>query len=120
LAFINITIIEIKNFKNNLNIYYYSEKMATKKDIIIKKFLQYEKDVKEIIDTSIIPSLEDIDVLDLLLYTNLYFNNEQDKRKTIIHLIDMQGIDITQEQFDKAMPMTIDLIEWLLKFQKEN
>jgi len=94
--------------------------MATKKDIIIKKFLQYEKDVKEIIDTSIIPSLEDIDVLDLLLYINLHFNNEQDKRKTIIYLIDMQGIDITQEQFDKAMPMTIDLIEWLLKFQKEN
>ena len=47
--------------------------MATKRDIIIKKFLQYEKDVKEIIDTSIIPSLEDIDVLDLLLYINLYF-----------------------------------------------
>ena len=94
--------------------------MATKKDKIIKKFLQYEKDVKEIIDTSIIPSLEDIDVLDLLLYINLYFNNEHDKRKTIIYLIDMQGIDITQEQFDKAMPMTIDLIEWLLKFQKEN
>ena len=42
------------------------------------------------------------------------------KRKTIIYLIDMQGIDITQEQFDKAMPMTIDLIEWLLKFLKEN
>ena len=94
--------------------------MATKKDIIIKKFLQYESEIKKIIDTSIIPSLEDIDVLDLLLYINLYFNNEQDKKKTIIYLIDMQSIDITQEQFDKAMPMTLDLIEWLLKFQKEN
>jgi hypothetical protein len=94
--------------------------MTTKKDIIIKKFLQYESEVKKIIDASIIPSLEDIDVLDLLLYINLYFNNEQDKKKTIIYLIDMQGININQEQFNKAMPITLDLIEWLLKFQKEN
>jgi hypothetical protein len=94
--------------------------MATKKDIIIKKFLEYETEIKKIVNTSIIPSLEDIDVLDLLLYINLYFNNEQDKKKTIIYLIDMQGIDINQEQFNKAMPITLDLIEWLLKFQKDN
>ena len=30
--------------------------MTTKKDIIIKKFLQYEKEVKEIIDASILSS----------------------------------------------------------------
>ena len=94
--------------------------MATKKDIIIKKFLEYETEIKKIVNTSIIPSLEDIDVLDLLLYINLYFNNEQDKKKTIIYLIDMQGVDINQEQFNKAMPITLDLIEWVLKFQKDN
>ena len=94
--------------------------MTTKKDIIIKKFLQYEAEIKKIINTSIIPLLEDIDVLDLLLYINLYFNNEQDKQKTIIYLIDMQGLDITQEQLTKAMPTTLDLIDWILKFQKEN
>ena len=94
--------------------------MATKKDIIIKKFLQYETEIKKIVNTSIIPSLEDIDVLDLLLYINLYFNNKQDKKKTILYLIDMQGIDITQKQFNKAIPITLDLIEWLLKFQKDN
>ena len=59
--------------------------MATKKDIIIKKFLQYETEIKNIVSTSIIPSLEDIDVLDLLLYINLYFNNQQDKQKTVIY-----------------------------------
>ena len=94
--------------------------MATKKDIIIKKFLQYETEIKKIVNTSIIPSLEDIDVLDLLLYINLYFNNQQDKQKTVIYLIDMQGLDITNEQLTKAMPITLDLIDWILKFQKEN
>ena len=94
--------------------------MTTKKDIIIKKVLQYETEIKKIVNTSIIPSLEDIDVLDLLLYINLYFNNQQDKQKTVIYLIDMQGLDITNEQLTKAMPITLDLIDWILKFQKEN
>jgi len=94
--------------------------MTTKKDIIIKRFLQYESEIKNIVNTSIIPSLEDIDVLDLLLYINLYFNNQQEKQKTIIYLIDMQGLDITNDQLTKAMPITLDLIDWILKFQKEN
>ena len=94
--------------------------MTTKKDIIIKKFLEYESDIKTIVNTSILPSLEDIDVLDLLLYINLNFNNEQDKQKTIIYLIDMQGLNLTQEQLTQAMPMTLDLIEWILNFQKHN
>ncbi len=94
--------------------------MATKKDIIIKNFLQYETEIKKIINASIIPSLEDIDVLDLLLYINLYFNNQQDKQKTVIYLIDMQGLVITNDQLTKAMPITLDLIDWILKFQKEN
>ena len=81
--------------------------MTTKKDIIIKKLLEYETEIKKIVNRSIIQSLEDIDVLDLLLYINLYFNNEQDEKKT-------------QEQFNKALPITLDLIEWLLKFQKDN
>ena len=68
----------------------------------------------------LIPSFEDIDVLDLLLCINLYFSNEQDKQKTIIYLIDMQGLNLTQEQLTKAMPMTLDLIEWILNFQKHN
>ena len=93
--------------------------MATKKDILIKKFLQYETEIKNIVSTSIIPSL-DIDVLDLILYINLYFNNQQDKQKTVIYLIEMQDIDITHEQLTKAMPITLDLIDWILKFQKEN
>ena len=94
--------------------------MATKKESIIKRFLQYETEIKNIVSTSIIPSLEDIDVLDLLLYINLYFNNQQDKQKTVIYLIDMQGLDITNDQLTNALTITLDLIDWILKFQKEN
>ena len=92
--------------------------MTTKKEIIIKRFLKYEMDIKEIIDASILPSLEDIDVCDLLIYINLYFNNSNDKETTINNLISMQGLDINKEDIAKAMPLTLQLIEWFLIFQK--
>ena len=92
--------------------------MTTKKEIIIKRFLQYEHEIKLLIDASILPSLEDIDVCDLLIFINLYFNNDNDKEKTIYDLISMQGLNINKEDIAKAMPLTLQLIEWLLIFQK--
>ena len=61
--------------------------MTTKKEIIIKRFLQYEHEIKQLIDASILPSLEDIDVCDLLIFINLYFNNDNDKETIIFNLI---------------------------------
>ena len=92
--------------------------MTTKKEIIIKRFLKYEHEIKQIIDASIIPSLVDIDVCDLLIFINLYFNNDNDKETIIYNLISMQGVDINKEDIAKAMPLTLQLIEWLLIFQK--
>ena len=92
--------------------------MTTKKEIIIKKFLQYEHEIKQLIDASILPSLEDIDVCDLLIFINLYFNNDNDKETIIYNLISMQGLNINKEDIAKAMPLTLQLIEWFLIFQK--
>ena len=92
--------------------------MTTKKEIIIKRFLQYEHEIKQLIDASILPSLEDIDVCDLLIFINLYFNNDNDKETIIYNLISMQGLDINKEDILKAMPLTLQLIEWFLIFQK--
>ena len=58
--------------------------MTTKKEIIVKRFLKYEHEIKQLIDASILPSLEDIDVCDLLIFINIYFNNDNDK-ETIIY-----------------------------------
>ena len=92
--------------------------MTTKKEIIVKRFLQYEHEIKQLIDASILPSLEDIDVCDLLIFINLYFNNDNDKETIIFNLISMQGLDINKEDITKAMPLTLQLIEWFLIFQK--
>ena len=66
------------------------------------------------------PSLEDYDILDILLYFNLYFNiGQPNYEQTINDIIEMNDLKINNNDLQKVMPITIDLIEWLIKFQKK-
>ena len=95
--------------------------MTTKKEVLIKKYIEYQNEVKTIIDCSILPSLDDFDILDILLYFNLYFNiGQSNYEKTIYDIIEMNKLDINDTDLKKVMPLTIDLIDWLIKFQKIN
>ncbi len=67
------------------------------------------------------PLLDDFDILDILLYFNLYFNiGQSNYEKTIYDIIEMNKLDINDTDLKKVMPLTIDLIDWLIKFQKIN
>jgi len=95
--------------------------MTTKKEVLIKKYIEYQNEVKKIIDCSISPSLDDFDILDILLYFNLYFNiGQSNYEKTIYEIIEMNNLIINDTDLKKVMPLTIDLIDWLIKFQKIN
>ena len=95
--------------------------MTTKKQILIKKYIEYQNEVKQIINCNILPSLEDFDILDILLYFNLYFNvGQPNYEKTINDIIEMNNLKINENDLQKVMTLTIDLIEWLIKFQKIN
>ena len=95
--------------------------MTTKKEVLIKKYIEYQNEVKNIIDCSILPSLDDFDILDILLYFNLYFNiGQTNYEKTIYDIIEMNNLIINDTDLKKVMPLTIDLIDWLIKFQKIN
>ena len=55
--------------------------MTTKKEVLIKKYIAYQHQVKQITICNILPSLEDYAILDVLLYFNLYFNIGQPYKK---------------------------------------
>ena len=77
--------------------------------------------LKKIINCNILPSLEDFDILDILLYFNLYFNiGQTNYENTINNIIEMNNLKIDNNDLQKVMPLTIDLIDWLIKFQKIN
>ena len=95
--------------------------MTTKKEVLIKKYIDYQNEVKKIIKCNILPSLEDFDILDILLYFNLYFNiGQTNYENTINNIIEMNNLKIDNNDLQKVMPLTIDLIDWLIKFQKLN
>ena len=71
--------------------------MTTKKEVLIKKYMDYQNQVKQIIDCNILPSLEDFDILDILLYFNLYFNiGQPDYIKVIDDIIDLNKLNINE------------------------
>ncbi len=39
--------------------------MTTKKEVLIKKYIEHQNEVEKIIDCSILPSLDDFDILDI-------------------------------------------------------
>ena len=95
--------------------------MTTKKEVLIKKYIAYQYQVKQITNCNILPSLEDYDILDVLLYFNLYFNiGQPDKEKTIRNIIELNNFDIKEDDIQKVLPLTIELIEWLIAFQRTN
>ena len=95
--------------------------MTTKKEVLINNYIDYQNEVKKIINCNILPSLEDFDILDILLYFNLYFNIGQwNYEKANYEIIEMNKLDINDTDLKKVMPLTIDLIDWLIKFQKIN
>jgi hypothetical protein len=95
--------------------------MTTKKEVLIKKYIDYQNQVKQIINITILPSLQDSDILDIFLYFNLYFNiGQPNYENTINNIIEMNNLKIDNNDLQKVMPLTIDLIDWLIKFQKIN
>ena len=83
--------------------------------------MDYQFQVKQIIECKILPSLEDYDILDVLLYFNLYFNlGQTNHEKTIRDIIELNNLVIDEDDIQKVIPITLKLIEWLIAFQKIN
>ena len=93
--------------------------MTTRKEILIKKYLEFQENlINTGFNSKVFPSLEDIDIVDLLLMFNLCFAYCSDYKPTIQALASSYGITITEEELEKGMPHINDYINWLKEFQK--
>ena len=93
--------------------------MSNRKEILIKKYAELISNISSVgFSPDVFPSLEDVDVVDLLLLFNYYFACTEDYEPKIRVLADSQNIIITEEQYEKGMPIIINYINWLKLFQK--
>jgi acyl carrier protein len=76
-----------------------SPKVETRKDKIIKKYLEIQNEIKTITDKTILPHLDSFDIVDLILYID-YIISSSDLRETALTLIKQNKIELTEEEIE--------------------
>ena len=93
--------------------------MSNRKEVLIKKYAELISNLSSVgFSPALFPSLDDLDVVDLLLLFNYYFSATDDYEPKIRELAQIQGIAITEEEYQKGLPIIINYINWLKLFQK--
>ena len=90
----------------------------TRKEIIIDKYLEFQNNIKQIVDVDIFPTLEDLDVVDLLLFFNMTFGYTTEYESIINDLISFNGVKIQPEQLAQVVPVITTFIDEFKLLQK--
>ena len=90
--------------------------MTTRKELIVEKYLLLETELKQYVTDDIFPSLDTIDVADLVYYITLIFlgvtTDEQYKIK-IRELLITNGIKISDTNIGIIIPLIQSFVEWM-------
>ena len=90
--------------------------MTTRKELIVEKYLFLETELKKYVTDDIFPSLDCIDVADLVYYITLIFlgvtTDEQYKIK-IRELLTTNNIKICDTNIGIIIPLIQSLVEWM-------
>jgi hypothetical protein len=85
----------------------------TRKELITEKYISLKIQLEEYIDDSLFPSIEDIDISDIIFYLNVYFpkNGESEYITTIENLL--KPIQINDNDISTVTNLIIDFISFL-------
>ena len=90
----------------------------TRKEIIVNKYLEFQNNIKQIVDVDIFPTLEDLDIVDLLLFFNMTFGYTTEYESIINDLILFNSVKILPEDLIKVMPIINQFIDEFKLLQK--
>lgn len=97
--------------------------MTSKKSVLTKKYIEFQNEISKVIDTDIFPSLEDIDIVDMLVIFDMNFgttHSDDEMINAIDLLIDVRGLFISDNDRVLIYPIAIKFIRWLKKFNSDN
>ena len=95
-----------------------SSKVETRKDKIIKKYLEIENEIRKITDKTILPNLDSFDIVDLILYIDYIISSSTDLRETAQTLIKQNRIELTEEEIEKLVPLVENFVVFFNDFKK--
>lgn len=90
--------------------------MTTRKQLIISKYIELTTELKTHFDDELFPSLEDIDLCDLVYYITFTFLGVKTPLQyhgKILELISTNGIKMSDEVLQKVAPLIIDFVDWI-------
>ncbi len=91
----------------------------TRKNYLEKQYILFSNELKNIIGENIFPSLEDVDIVDILTYFQMTFGNTTDYQEIVKSVIKYH-VNITDDQFLKIYPLIEKYINELKIFLKTN
>ena len=81
-------------------------KIVTKRDLIRMLYTQFQAEINNIFDLShIFPSIDDIDMVDLMFNLTYIFPDGCNTKLTLYELILMQNIEIPNDKIIKILPI---------------
>ena len=92
----------------------------TKKEYIEEEFVKFTASIKEIKEIDIFPSLDDIDVADMLIFFNITFCNTNDYKPIVQHLIKINDVQLSPEEFASIFTIIEAYLNNLKTFLKTN
>ena len=90
--------------------------MPTKKELIIENYLILRKALEEFVDKSLFPSLEELEIVDVIYLLNLFFpkgKDDEDHLNMIKFLISSKEIIIRDEHLPIVYNLIMDFINFL-------
>ena len=91
----------------------------TRKEYLEKQYFLFSNELKDIIGENIFPSLEDVDIVDILTFFQITFGNTTEYEEIVKSVIKYH-VNITDEQFLKMFPIIEKYINELKNFLKTN
>ena len=90
--------------------------MTTRKELIVAKYLLLETELKKYVTDDIFPSLDSIDVADMVYYITLIFlgvTTDEQYRIKIRELLITNGIKISDINIGIIIPLIQSFVEWM-------
>ena len=103
-----------------LIIYKYFMTTITKKIYLESQYKQFTNEIETIMKINLCPSLNEVDMIDVLLFFQYTFFCTNDYKEIVKNLIETHHQEIDDETFDKIYPIVEKYIVELKKFLQTN
>ena len=90
--------------------------MTTRKELIVDKYLLLETELKKYVTDDIFPSLDSIDVADLVYYITLIFlgvTTDEQYRIKVRELLTTNDIKLSDTNIGIIIPLIRDFVKWM-------